>query len=170
RGCVASWFGAFELNTAEANAIGTRINELRAAGGDVIVAFGGAAAPELANVCSSASALQAQYQAVVSKYSLKTIDLDIEDFNPTAIDIRNKALKGLEAANPGLRVNYTLGVLETGFTSAQTSVLQNAKTNCTRVDLVNLMVMDYGHAVSNMYNAAVSAAQGARSQLNSLGF
>jgi len=170
RGCSASWFGTFDLNSAEASAIGTRINELRAAGGDVIVSFGGAAAPELANVCTSASALQAQYQAVVSKYSLKYIDLDIEDFSPTAIDLRNKALKGLEAANPSLHVHYTLGVLESGFTSSQNSVLSNAKSNGTRVDLVNIMAMDYGHAVSNMYNAAVSAAQAARSQLNSMGF
>src|SRR6185369_13103187 len=42
--------------------------------------------------------------------------------------------------------------------------------NGTRVDRVNIMAMDYGHAVSNMYSAAVSAAQGARSQLNSMGF
>ena len=169
-GCSASWFGAFPLNTTEAAGIGTDINNLRGAGGDVIVSFGGAAAPELANVCPDAASLQAQYQAVVSKYSLKYVDFDIEDFNPTAIDIRNKALKGLEAANPGLRVDYTLGVLETGFTSSQNSVLQNAASNGTRVDLVNIMTMDYGHAVSDMGAAAISAAQAARSQLNSMGF
>lgn len=169
-GCAASWFGAFQMNTAEADAIGTRINELRAVGGDVIVSFGGAAAPELANVCSSVSTLQAQYQAVVTKYNLTTIDLDIEDFSPTAIDLRNKALKGLEAANPNLKVQYTLGVLETGFTQAQMDVLNNAKTNGTRVDRVNIMAMDYGHAVSDMYAAAISGAQGARSWLNANGF
>jgi len=170
RGCSASWFGTFEMNTAEATAIGTRINELRAVGGDVIISFGGAAAPELADVCTSVSALQAQYQAVVTKYNLKTMDLDIEDFPPAAIDMRNKALKGLEAANPNLKVQYTLGVLETGFTQAQMDVLNNARTNGTRVDRVNIMAMDYGHAVSNMYTAAVSAAQGARSWMNSNGF
>jgi len=169
-GCNASWFGTFLMNSTEAAGIGTDINNLRAAGGDVIISFGGAAAPELANVCPDATSLQAQYQAVVTKYSLKTMDLDIEDFNPTAIDIRNKALKGLEAANPGLRVQYTLGVLETGFTQPQMDVLNNAHTNGTRVDLVNIMAMDYGHSVSDMYAAAVSAAQGARSWMNSNGF
>ena len=169
-GCSASWFGAYQMNTAEADAIGTRINELRAVGGDVIIAFGGAAAPELANVCSTVSSLQAQYQAVVTKYSLNTIDLDIEDFSPTAIDLRNKALKGLEAANPNLKVQYTLGVLESGFTQAQMDVLNNAKANGTRVDRVNIMAMDYGHAVSDMYAAAVSAAQASRSWLNANGF
>ncbi len=169
-GCNATWFGAFPMNTAEADAIGTRINELRAVGGDVIISFGGAAAPELANVCPDVASLQAQYQAVVNKYHPYAVDLDIEDFNPTAIDLRNKALKGLEAANPGLRVHYTLGVLETGFTQPQMDVLNNARTNGTRVDLVNIMAMDYGHAVSDMYAAAVSAAQGARSWMNGNGF
>ncbi len=169
-GCSASWFGAYQMNTAEADAIGTRINELRAVGGDVIVSFGGAAAPELADVCPSASALQTQYQAVVSKYSLKTVDFDIEDFPPTAIDNRNKALKGLEAANPNLFVQYTLGVLESGFTQAQMDVLNNARTNGTRVDRVNIMAMDYGHSVSDMYAAAVSAAQATRTWLNANGF
>jgi chitinase len=169
-GCSASWFGAFQMNTSEAAGIGQRINELRAAGGDVIVSFGGAAAPELANVCSDVASLQAQYQAVVSKYSLKYVDFDIEDFSPTAIDLRNKALKGLEAANPGLEVHYTLGVLESGFTSSQNAVLSNAASNGVRVDLVNIMAMDYGHSVSDMYAAAVSGAQAARSQLNSMGF
>jgi hypothetical protein len=169
-GCSASWFGAFPMNTAEADAIGTRINELRAVGGDVIISFGGAAAPELADVCSTVSTLQAQYQAVVTKYSLKTMDLDIEDFPPTAIDNRNKALKGLEAANPNLKVQYTLGVLESGFTQSQIDVLNNARTNGTRVDRVNIMAMDYGHSVSDMYAAAVSGAQAARSWLNANGF
>lgn len=170
RGCSASWFGTFTMDTSEAAAIGSRINELRSVGGDVIVSFGGAAAPELANVCSDAASLQAQYQVVVSKYNLKYVDFDIEDFSPTAIDIRNKALKGLEAANPGLHVDYTLGVLETGFTQPQMDVLNNAKSNGTRVDLVNIMTMDYGHSVSDMNAAAISAAQGARNQLNTMGF
>ncbi len=170
RGCSASWFGVFDLNSAEGNAIGTRINELRAAGGDVVISFGGAAAPELANVCPDASSLQAQYQAVISKYSLRYIDLDIEDFNPTAIDLRNKALKNLEAANPNLRVHYTLGVLPTGLTQAQLDVLNNAKVNGTRVDVVNIMAMDYYQNTQDMGGAAIQAAQATRTQLNSLGF
>ncbi len=165
-GCNASWFGAFPLNTSEAQGIGTRINELRAAGGDVIISFGGAAAPELANVCSSVSALQTQYQAVVNMYHPYAIDLDIEDFNPTAIDLRNKALKGVT----GTRIQYTLGVLQSGFTQSQMDVLNNARNNGTRVDLVNIMAMDYGGSVSDMSAAAISAAQAARNWLNNNGF
>jgi len=145
-GCSASWFGAYPLNTSEAAAIGTRITELKNAGGNVIISFGGAAAPELANVCSSASALQAQYQAVVNMYHPMACDFDIEDFNPTAIDIRNQAL----AAGIGCEVHYTLGVLQSGFTASQTQVLTNAKSHGVNVALVNIMAMDYGGAVGDM--------------------
>jgi hypothetical protein len=165
-GCKATWFGAYDMSSAEATAIGTRINELKAAGGNVIISFGGAAAPELANVCPDAASLRAQYQAVVNKYQPMACDFDIEDFNPTAIDIRNQAL----AAGIGCEIHYTLGVLETGMTSAQISVLQNAKSHNVNVALVNIMAMDYGHAVSDMYAAAVSAAQATRSQLSSVGY
>jgi hypothetical protein len=166
RGCSASWFGTFELNTAEANAIGDRINALRAAGGDVIIAFGGAAAPELANVCPDVNSLAAQYQAVVNKYHPYAIDLDIEDFMPAAIDMRNKALKLVT----GTRIHYTLGVLPTGFTQAQMDVMNNARTNGTRVDLVNIMAMDYYQSTTDMGGASIRAAQATRSWLNANGW
>ncbi len=168
--CAASWFGAYKMDSSGAIVLGKRIDELRTAGGDVIVSFGGAAGRELANTCPDVPALQGQYQAVVSRYTLKTIDLDIEEFSPDATDHRNKALKALEAANPGLKVQYTLGVSENGFTQRQLDVLANAKSNGTRIDLVNIMTMDYGHPVPDMYAAAVSAAQAARQQLDGLGF
>jgi hypothetical protein len=165
-GCQAAWFGTFPLNTTEAAGIGTRISELKAAGGNVIISFGGAAAPELADVCSSASALQAQYQAVVNMYHPMACDFDIEDFSPTAIDIRNQAL----AAGIGCEIHYTLGVLQSGFTASQTQVLTNAKSHGVNVALVNIMAMDYGGAVGDMGAAAISAAQASRSWLNANGF
>jgi chitodextrinase len=166
RGCTPSWFGIFEINTPEGDAIGQRIQELKNAGGNVIISFGGAAAPELANVCTNVASLREAYQAVINKYHPMAIDLDIEDFDPGAIDRRNQALAGVT----GAQIHYTLGVLETGMTNAQTSVLQNAHDRGVNVSMVNIMAMDYGHAVSNMYNAAISAANGARSQMNGLGF
>jgi chitinase len=166
RGCSASWFGTFEINSAEGDAILARVNELKAAGGNVIIAFGGAAAPELANVCPNASALAAQYQAVINKYRPYAIDLDIEDFMPAAIDMRNKALNMVS----GARVHYTLGVMPTGFTINQTNVLNNARANGTRVDLINIMAMDYGQSNPDMGQAAIQAAQASRSWMNGNGF
>jgi hypothetical protein len=171
QGCSASWNGTAPLNTEEADDWGTRISELRAVDGDVIISFGGASPPELANVCSTVASLQAQYQAVITKYQLSVIDLDVEgDFGAAAIDRRNQALAALESANPNLRVHYTLGVGESGFLEEQLNILESAKQFGVRVDLVNIMAMDYGYAQPDMLGAAQSAAQAARSQLDGLGF
>jgi chitinase len=70
----------------------------------------------------------------------------------------------------GTRIHYTLGVLPTGFTQAQMDVLNNARANGTRVDLVNIMAMDYYQNTTNMGQAAISAAQAVRSWLNNNGF
>jgi hypothetical protein len=166
RGCSASWFGAFDLNSSEADALGQRIQELKNAGGNVIISFGGAAAPELANVCPDATSLRAQYQAVINKYHPMAIDLDIEDFDPNAIDRRNAAL----SSGIGVPIHYTLGVLQSGMTSSQISVLQNAKSRGVNVSMVNIMAMDYGGAVSDMYAAAISAANATKGQLSSVGY
>ena len=166
RGCSPSWFGTFELNTAEADAIGQRIQELRAAGGDVIISFGGAAAPELANSCTDVNQLRAAYLAVVNKYHPMAVDFDIEDFDPNAIDRRNAAI----AAGLGVPIHYTLGVLASGMTSAQISVLQNARSHNVNVSMVNIMAMDYGGAVADMFGAAQSAGNATKSQLTSVGY
>ncbi len=61
--------------------------------------------------------------------------MDIEDFSPAAIDLRNKALKGLLAANPNLKLHYTLGVMPTGMTQAQIDVL-TAREASDKVEVV----------------------------------
>lgn len=166
RGCNPAWFGVFELNTPEADAIGQRIQELKNAGGNVIISFGGAAAPELANSCTDVNQLRAAYLAVVNKYQPMAVDLDIEDFNPAVIDRRNAAI----AAGLGVPIHYTLGVLQSGMTNAQISVLQNAKSHNVNVSMVNIMAMDYGGPVADMFAAATSAANATKSQLNTLGY
>lgn len=168
-GCTASWNGDTPLSS---NLYVNDVASLRAMGGDVIISFGGAAGTELAQACGSASALQAAYQSVVTKYNLTWIDLDVEGAaiaDSASIDRRNKAIKGLEAANPNLRVSYTLPVNPTGLDGNGTALLSNAKANGTRVDVVNVMAMDYGSCGINMGTAAVNAANGTHTQIQNLG-
>jgi hypothetical protein len=169
-GGVAAWVGRYPMSSPEAAAWAANIEELRAAGGDVIVSFGGASGVDLARASADAAHLQAQIQAVVDKYALRWVDFDIEDFTPAAIDTRNAAVKALQAANPRLKVSYTLGVQETGFERNQAAVLNGARLRGVRVDRVNLLEMDYGHPIADMYSAAVSSAQAARSWLDGNGF
>ena len=163
------WDGTMPLSE---NRYVSDIANLRAAGGDVIISFGGAGGSELAQVYTSASALQAAYQQVVTKYSLKWMDLDIEGAfvaDAVHINLRNQALKNLQAANPGLKVSYTLPVMPEGLDQYCLDLLSNAKTNGVQLHVVNVMTMDYGSCNMDMGQAAINAASSTRTQLATLG-
>ncbi len=169
-GCTASWNGS---QTMDQGYYLSDINNLRAMGGDVIFSFGGWSGTELGDACSTVSSLQAAYQSVIDTYHVKWLDFDIEHFaitNPADIDLRNKALTALEAANPGLKVSYTLGVMPDGLPSDQLNLLLNAKANGTRVDVVNIMAMDYSRQFcGDMGQYAIQATQSTQAQLVSNG-
>jgi Glycosyl hydrolases family 18 len=167
--CTATWNGDTALSS---NLFLNDINSLRAAGGDVIISFGGASGTELGQACTTVASLQAAYQSVITKYNLTWIDLDIEGApiaDTASVNRRNQAIRALEIANPNLRVSYTLPVNPTGLDGNGTNLLANAKSNGARVDVVNVMAMDYGSCGLNMGSAAVSAATGTRDQIANLG-
>ena len=166
--CEAAWGGVIGMSD---NFVRDDINALRAQGGEVILSFGGANGIELGQSCTSVASLQAQYQAVIDRYSLTRIDLDIEGgalADTASISRRNQALAGLQATaranNRTLIVSYTLPVLPTGLTHHGVSLLQNAVANGVRVDRVNIMAMDYG-AVANPYTMGQNAIDAANSLL-----
>jgi chitinase len=159
--CNPMWNGDTALSTT------FNVAGLRAAGGDAIVSFGGASGVEIAASCTDVASTQAAYQKVINAFGAKAIDLDIEsgyESDAASIDRRNKAMKGLQSANPGLRVDYTLGVSRSGLPSAQQNVIANAKSNGVNVGSVNIMAMDYGPCYTDMGQAAIDAANGAHSQ------
>jgi hypothetical protein len=148
------------------------IASLRSQGGDVIISFGGSGGSELAQVYTDATSLQAAYQQVIAKYGLKWMDFDIEGAfvaDAVKINLRNQAAKNLQAANPGLKVSYTLPVMPEGLDQYCLDLLSNAKSNGVQVYVVNVMAMDYGTCNIDMGQAAISAASNTRTQLSSLG-
>ena len=171
-GCVPAWGG--NLPVATDTAIANQIADLRKAGGDVIIAFGGQAGQELGVTCSDVASLQAAYQAVVDKYKVTQIDLDVEGDaieNQASNDRRSQALTKLVTANPGLRISYTLPVFPTGLIPSGITLLKSAVTHQTPVHVVNLMTMDYGNSVDagGMATNAISAVNGTLAQVKSIG-
>ncbi|MEU4239001.1 cellulose binding domain-containing protein [Actinoplanes sp. NPDC026619] len=164
-GCKASWFNAFDPRQKQ---FADQIAAVRAAGGDVKVSFGGATGIELAQACTSVSALQAEYQAVVSAYGLKYIDLDIEGAavaDPTTIARRSTALAALQKANPGLKISLTLPVLPEGLTADGVNVVKSAKDAGVSLDLVNIMAMDYGRSGQDYGDLAIQAVKSTKDQI-----
>lgn len=172
--CTASWFGAYDPVTGWDKA---DIDAFRADGGDVRVSFGGANGTELAQSCTSVSALAAQYQQVVDTYGLDRIDFDIEGAAVTdhaSIDRRSAALAQVQAAQRAkgldLRVSLTLPVLPTGLTADGVYVLQSAKNAGLAVSTVNVMAMDFGDATApdpagKMGAYAIQSAQSTQAQI-----
>jgi chitinase len=107
-GCSATWDGTHPVSSDTQAA--SVINGIRAAGGDVTVSIGGYGGTKLGQTCGSPEATAAAYQTVISKYSLKAIDFDLEEpeyENSAAIHNEIGAAKILQQNNSGLYVSVT---------------------------------------------------------------
>jgi hypothetical protein len=165
-GCSPIWGDTLPVTGDPA--MDQEIATAKAAGATPIVSFGGAGGTELGMACSSVSSLQAAYQTVIDHLGVTHVDFDIEgaplDFT-NANDLRFKAINGLESANPGLVVSVTLPVLPTGLAADGVAFLNLAKQDGTRIDLINVMAMDYGSSFTgDMGQEAIQAAQSTLAQ------
>jgi chitinase len=157
----------------------TQIANLRAAGGDVSISFGGwgsdSGGTDLGNTCSSASAAATQIENVVTTFNVTHLDFDIESnalSNHTDVDRTNQALAQVRswASSNGraLSVSYTVPVLPSGLTSDGQYVLSSGRSNGFTPDVVNIMAMDYGTSGTEMGTAANQALDATAGQVASV--
>ncbi|MFI7500151.1 carbohydrate binding domain-containing protein [Streptomyces sp. NPDC049687] len=148
----------------------TVINQVRSAGGDIVPSFGGWQGSKLGANCSSASALAAALQKVIDAYSLKAIDMDIEntdEFENEAVQARIlTALKTVKANNPGLKTIVTFGTSTTGPTYYGNRLIEQAKSLNADIDVFTIMPFDFGGG-SDMYGNTVNATEGLKTKLKS---
>lgn len=145
------------------------INRVRTAGGDVIISCGGANGQELGYAIKDLESLVAAYQKIVDTFKLKWLDLDIEggQLESKSIDLRNRAIAKLQKANPSLTLSYTLSADSSGLNALSVGLLENAKKNGVRVDVVNLMAMSMGQ--DNGSSAIISATKNTKAQVDKIG-
>ncbi|MET1064528.1 MAG: carbohydrate-binding protein [Arthrobacter sp.] len=177
--CSPSWGAAYSLDEAGAALdLDRRVARLQQLGGTVSVSFGGLINDELAISCTNASQLEAAYRAVVDRYNVSSIDLDIEGeaLNDVAsLDRRATAVAALQQDRRGngkdLTVWLTLPADPNGLTTAGSDAVRRMIAAGTDLAGVNIMTMDYGGsrlADRSMYENAVSAAEAAHRQLTGL--
>ena len=168
-GCTPEW----EDGGNSVGAFASQISSIQAAGGNVIISFGGESGGELAQTCTNVSQLTAAYQNVVNTYGVTRLDFDIEGStlsDTAATSLRDQALAALQAEDPAVQVDFTLAVAPNGLptgSGSEYALLQDAKAKGVKVSVVNIMTMDFG-AGSNDLADAESAAQGTAGQLSSL--
>jgi hypothetical protein len=141
-------------------------------GASVIISSGGSAGEPLAWTCSTQSTIDAGYQAIINDYGVTQLDFDIEGaaIADTAAAARQmQAMKDLKASNPNLQFSMTLPVLASGLTNDGVNILKAAKNAGIRIDVVNLMTMDYYSGTgTEMGQGSVAAAQATLAQMQSV--
>jgi hypothetical protein len=155
--CNPQWDGNRPLT---GGADQTTINNIRAAGGDIVVSSGGASGNWLEQSCGSAGALAGAYQAVINAYGLKALDIDIEGSvysNGTLQQRTIDALKTIRANNPGI-VEYV--TFPSGPDGPDSSMIDRAASSGLTVDGWTIMPFDFGAAGQNMGTLTVRAAEG----------
>jgi chitinase len=160
-GCTPAWDGT--ANVSSDSTVGGVINSVRSAGGDVSVSFGGYGGTKLGQVCGSASATAAAEQAVINKYALKAIDLDLEEpeyENTSAINNEVGAAQILQANNPGLYISITTAGTSAGTGYFGQNVLNTAKSIGFTPNNFSIMPFDGGFSGASSQIAALNAFHG----------
>ncbi|XUL93594.1 carbohydrate binding domain-containing protein [Streptomyces galilaeus] len=148
------------------------IAKAKSEGASVIISSGGASGEPLAWTCSTQSSIDAGYQAIINDYGVTQLDFDIEGAaiaDTAAVARQMQAMKDLKAANPNLKFSMTLPVLTSGLTGDGVNIVKAAKTAGIKIDVLNIMAMDYYAGTgTQMGQAAVSAAKATLAQMQSV--
>ncbi|SEE98874.1 Glycosyl hydrolases family 18 [Streptomyces sp. 3213] len=148
------------------------IAKAKSEGASVIISSGGASGEPLAWTCSTQSSIDAGYQAIINDYGVTQLDFDIEGAaiaDTAAVARQMQAMKDLKASNPNLKFSMTLPVLTSGLTGDGVNIVKAAKTAGIKIDVLNIMAMDYYAGTgTEMGQAAVSAAKATLAQMQSV--
>src|ERR1700722_39250 len=166
--CNPEWDGSRPL----AGGVGQHaIEAIRAAGGDVVVSFGGWSGKKLGNSCKTVAALAGAYQKVIDAYSLKAIDIDIEHTELTNKKVRVRVIDALalvQSSNPGIEISITLGTAETGPEKAGLSLIADARAIGFQPTVWTLMPFDFGAPLTDMGHASIRSLEGLALDLQSV--
>lgn len=173
--CVPTWGGAYTLADAGgALDLDRRIDIMRRDGAHVVVSFGGAINTELGSACADVDELAGAYRAVLDRYEVATIDLDLEGENlsDAAAGIRRaSAIAALQrqysAAGKTLDVWLTLPAAETGLTEEGVAAVTGMLEAGVALTGVNAMTMNYGTDLRgrSMGEVAISVLDALHAQL-----
>jgi chitinase len=173
-GCTPTWGGVSTL--AQAATLNTQIAEAQAAHEQVLVSFGGAQGSDLAVTCTAPAKLEAAYHAVVARYRLTSLDLDVEgtaSLNSAVAARRARAIAALQhAAATGrepLAVWLTLTVSPSGLEPSGVAAIHQMLLSGVKLAGVNVLAFDYGPlAGRSVLSASESALTATAAQLQRL--
>jgi chitinase len=171
--CSLSWDGQSDLDQYT-----SEIKQAEAAGVGIIVTLGGEAGADFAQTCSDAASAEAQLQKLMD-LGIRSLDFDVEGEDRVsdegANQIRADALAALQKKYPDLQVSFTLGAAaptESGTDQgvADTGPWSAAVSAGVKVNLINVMTMDYGGeiAAADMGAATIATTTGLHQQIKQI--
>ena len=164
--CTPKWNGTTAIDNA---AVKSRIAALKTSGATVRVSFGGASGKELAETCTSVTALAKAYGEALDGAGSTQADFDIEGDTLTdsaSVALRSKAIAVLQKERTDLKVSFTLPVMPSGLDSDSLALLESANDNAVAVSTVNIMTMNYGESYTkDMGDYAITSATATHTQL-----
>ncbi|MFI5886777.1 chitinase [Streptomyces sp. NPDC051554] len=164
--CTPEWNGTTAIGDS---AVKSRISALKTSGATVRVSFGGASGKELAETCTSATALAKAYGEALDAAGSSQADFDIEGdtlTDSTSVALRSKAIALLQKERTDLKVSFTLPVMPSGLDSDGLALLESANDNAVEVSTVNIMTMNYGESyTADMGDYAITSATATHTQL-----
>ncbi|MDA0172863.1 chitinase [Solirubrobacter taibaiensis] len=172
--CAPSWGGWEAYPATGAGAYRqAHVAAFKAAGGDVVVSFGGANGKELAFCHTEASALADAYEAALAAYGATHADFDIEggaikDDDKNAL--RAEAIALLQAEHPELAVTFTVPTLVDGMDAHGKALITKTVSKGVDLDAVNIMAMELNvtNSAGKLGTYAIEAAKGLYAQLTEL--
>ncbi|WP_416959635.1 chitinase [Streptomyces sp. Agncl-13] len=164
--CTPEWNGTTAIDNS---AVKSRVSALKTSGATVRVSFGGASGKELAETCTSATALAKAYGEALDAAGSTQADFDIEGdalTDSTSVALRSKAIALLQEERTDLKVSFTLPVMPSGLDSDSLALLESANDNAVEVSTVNIMTMNYGESyTADMGDYAITSATATHTQL-----
>ncbi|MBX6385513.1 MAG: fibronectin type III domain-containing protein [Microbispora sp.] len=164
-GCTPAWDGSRPLSGSPD---ATAISQIKAAGGNVQISFGGWQGNKLGPNCSSSSAFASAVQQVINAYNPAVVDFDIENTDEFENEaVQDRILGGLKIVkqnNPNVKVVVTFGTTTTGPSWWGTRLINQSKALGVNIDNYTIMPFDFGGG-ANMYQNTVNAAEGLKNAL-----
>jgi chitinase len=160
--CTPSWGGTTPLDDA---AVTSTVNDLKARGGTLTVASGGAQGPYLENVCQDAGTLSGAYAQALDAVGANRLDIDVEADVPE--DTVAEALADLQRTRR-TEVMLTVQVQDqrTGITPEGMALAQ-AAVDAGLDARINVMVMNFPPA-GPWLPAMIEALDAAQRQVGAL--
>lgn len=147
------WGGYYSLSDAnktnsQYQGILQSLQGLRNLGGDYTVSIGGQLGDAPWKVTQNQTALENFYREIIKLYSLKRLDLDIEESNQDQSQniVNAKAIKTIQNET-GVEITLTIPIMPSGWQEKQINIIKAYLDAGVDITIINSMTMCYGTGV-----------------------